>query len=62
LHCGEAIQRRAGGAGTVGLKARDLGRSFILIDIKPDYCEMSKKRITDITCTPEVVTSADLRR
>ena len=36
------------GAGTVGVVAKKLGRQFILIDIKKEYCEMAKKRITQI--------------
>ena len=34
-----------GGSGTVGRVARRLGRRFILIDIKPEYCEMARRRI-----------------
>jgi len=33
------------GSGTVGQIARKLGRRFILIDIKPEYCEMAEQRI-----------------
>lgn len=33
------------GAGTVGIVAKKLGRKFIGIDIKFEYCEMAKKRI-----------------
>ena len=34
------------GAGTVGLVAQRLGRSSILIEISPEYAEMSRARIT----------------
>jgi|GEM_PF-2924636 len=34
-----------GGAGTVGVVARELGRSFILFDLSEKYCELSRKRI-----------------
>lgn len=33
------------GSGTVGVMAKKLGRQFILIDIKKEYCEMAEKRI-----------------
>lgn len=33
------------GSGTVGVVAEKLGRSSILIDIKPEYCEMAYKRL-----------------
>ncbi len=36
------------GAGTVGVVAKKLGRQFILIDIKKEYCEMAEKRIAQI--------------
>ena len=36
------------GSGTVGVMAKKLGRQFILIDIKKEYCEMAKKRITQV--------------
>jgi len=36
------------GAGTVGVVAKKLGRRFILIDIKKEYCEMAKKRIAQV--------------
>jgi len=36
------------GAGTVGVVAKKLGRRFILIDIKKEYCEMAEKRIAQI--------------
>ncbi len=34
------------GAGTTGLVAQKLGRNFIGIDIKQEYCEMARDRIT----------------
>ena len=36
-----------GGAGTVGLVAQRLGRDSILIEISPEYAEMSRRRIND---------------
>jgi DNA modification methylase len=42
------------GSGTTGLVARNLGRNFILIELKPEYCEMARKRIEDIV-TPVTV-------
>ena len=33
------------GSGTVGLVARRLGRSFVGIDLNPDYCAMAQRRI-----------------
>ena len=33
------------GSGTVGVVAKKLGRNYILIDLKPEYCEMARKRI-----------------
>ena len=36
------------GAGTVGVVAKELGRRFILIDIKKEYCEMAEKRINQV--------------
>ncbi len=34
-----------GGSGTVGQVARRLGRSFILIEIIPEYCKMAEQRV-----------------
>jgi len=33
------------GSGTVGRVARKLRRSFVLIDIKPEYCKMAEQRV-----------------
>jgi hypothetical protein len=33
------------GAGTTGMVAKQLGRDFILIELKREYCEMAEKRI-----------------
>jgi site-specific DNA-methyltransferase (adenine-specific) len=33
------------GSGTTGVVAQKLGRNWIMFDIEPDYCELSKKRI-----------------
>jgi site-specific DNA-methyltransferase (adenine-specific) len=35
------------GAGTVGLVAQGLGREYVLIELKPEYAEMARKRIHD---------------
>jgi DNA modification methylase len=35
------------GSGTVGVVCKNLGRSFIGIDLNPEYCEMARKRIED---------------
>ena len=36
------------GAGTTGVVAKQLGRDFILIELKREYCEMAEKRIGQI--------------
>lgn len=36
------------GSGTTGAVAKRLGRSFIGIDLSPDYCAMAAKRISDV--------------
>jgi len=36
------------GAGTAGVVAKKLGRRFILIDIKKEYCEMADRRIAQV--------------
>jgi len=36
------------GAGTVGVVAKKLGRKFILIDIKKEYCDMAERRIAKV--------------
>ena len=36
-----------GGAGTVGLVAAKLGREYLLIELKPEYVEMSERRVRD---------------
>jgi len=43
-----------GGAGTVGVVAKRLGRRYILIDIKPKYCEMARKRIAKQVYQPDL--------
>ena len=58
LHKGEQVQIALepvpcivmdifGGAGTVGLVADRLGRDSIMIELNPDYAEMTRKRIED---------------
>jgi len=39
------------GSGTTTVAAKNLGRSYIGIDIAPEYCTIAKKRM-DIECTP----------
>lgn len=36
-----------GGSGTTGVVAKRLGRDAILIDLKPEYCEMARRRISE---------------
>lgn len=36
------------GAGTVGLVAAKLGRRWIGIELNPDYCEIARKRVSDV--------------
>jgi DNA modification methylase len=42
------------GSGTTGVVAKQLGRSFIGIELSPDYCEMARKRIANPYPKPEV--------
>jgi len=50
-----------GGSGTVGFVARRLNRRFILIDIKPEYCEMARRRVRGFTKNiPENVIPLDI--
>jgi site-specific DNA-methyltransferase (cytosine-N4-specific) len=37
-----------GGAGSVGLVVKQLGRDYILFDLNPEYCEIAKNRIQEI--------------
>ena len=37
-----------GGSGTVGVVAKKHNRDYVLIDISPDYCELSRDRIAKI--------------
>lgn len=43
------------GSGTTGVVAKQLGRSFIGIEINPEYCEMAKQRIANPRPDPELV-------
>ena len=36
------------GAGTTGLVAKKQGKNYIGIEINLEYCQMAKKRISDI--------------
>jgi hypothetical protein len=38
------------GAGTVGVVAKQLGRHFIGIELKQEYCDMAERRIAKIAC------------
>jgi DNA modification methylase len=42
------------GSGTTGMEAKRLGRNYILIDIKPEYCEMARKRISQVGYQMEI--------
>ena len=42
------------GTGTVGVAAKQLGRNFIGIELKPEYCEMAERRINRITYQPNL--------
>jgi len=42
---GNTVLDMFAGSGTVGVAASQLGRSFILIDSSPTYCQIAKKRI-----------------
>jgi DNA modification methylase len=36
------------GSGTTGVVAKKLGRRYILIELKPDYCKMARKRLASV--------------
>jgi len=36
------------GSGTTGVVAKKLGRRYILIELKPEYCKMARKRLNNI--------------
>ena len=36
-----------GGAGTVALEAKKLNRDFLIIELKPEYCDMSRRRLAE---------------
>jgi len=42
------------GSGTTGVVAKQLDRSFVGIELNPDYCEMARKRIANPYPKPEV--------
>jgi hypothetical protein len=42
------------GSGTTGVVAKQLGRSFIGIELNPEYCEMARQRIANPYPKPEV--------
>lgn len=42
---GDVVLDPFGGAGTTALAARNLGRSAILIELKPSYCVLAKRRL-----------------
>jgi len=37
------------GSGTTGVEAKELGRNYILIDIKPEYCKMAERGLLNTT-------------
>lgn len=37
------------GSGTTALAAKELGRTYIGIDVSPEYCEMAKKRVAGLS-------------
>jgi DNA modification methylase len=38
------------GSGTVGLVAKELGRSFVGIELNPAYVELARRRIGGTVC------------
>ena len=48
------------GAGTVGVVAKQLGRNFIGIELKKEYCEMAERRINKATCQMRLDKGLDL--
>ena len=51
---GDTVLDPFGGSGTVGLVARGLGRSAVLIEISAEYCDMIRRRCTLPWETPPV--------
>jgi len=45
---GDVVLDPFSGTGTTGVVAKRLGRNFIGIDIKPEYLEIAKKRISEV--------------
>jgi site-specific DNA-methyltransferase (adenine-specific) len=43
------------GSGTTAIAARFLGRSYIGIDISPEYCKMAEERLKQNTAQPELI-------
>jgi site-specific DNA-methyltransferase (adenine-specific) len=43
------------GAGTTGMVAKQLGRNFIGIDLKREYCEMAERRIAAVSYQMEIL-------
>jgi site-specific DNA-methyltransferase (adenine-specific) len=43
------------GAGTTGMVAKQLGRDFIGIDLKQEYCEMAERRIAAVSYQMEIL-------
>lgn len=48
-HDGDTILDPFGGSGTTGVVAKELGRKAILIELNPEYSEISKERIRHAT-------------
>ena len=41
------------GSGTTAAAAEELGRKWVGIELNPDYCEITKKRLARILAAPE---------
>ncbi len=39
------------GSGTTGVVAKKLGRRFVLVELKPEYCKMARKRLMSVSRT-----------
>lgn len=48
------------GSGTTAVVAKELGRTYIGIDISPEYCELAKSRIAETTRLDDTPTQREL--
>jgi DNA modification methylase len=55
---GQTVIDPFAGSGTTGVACRVLGRDALLIDSKPDYCEMSAKRLAQLSLLSDESESA----